>query len=360
MARPDAGGLMIRAPERSSELPYMPRMDGLRAICVMLVLTEHFFRGVGQGGIGVAIFFVISGYLITSILVTYSDQLPLWDAARRFYWRRALRLFPAFYLCIALAALLDLGGMRDNWWVNALYLMNFKVAADGAWNGSSHFWTLCVEEQFYLVWFFVVALTPQKYFLHVVLAGLITAPLYRAAMYLEGFTSFTSLLLPGVMDSLATGALICCVLDTRVYAKFLQARTPLLFASFAIIVISHWNTGAFARIFLRCDINVFALCLVSAVREQQKDWKFDWLANRFLRHIGKISYGIYVYHGFMSPLFRQTGWEWATVHYRLGPDFLRFIVLATAAIAVAEVSWRFVEKPIMRLKDFSRARLVRV
>jgi peptidoglycan/LPS O-acetylase OafA/YrhL len=230
----------------------MPRMDGLRAICVMLVLTEHFFRGVGQGGIGVAIFFVISGYLITSILVTYSEQLPLWDAARRFYWRRALRLFPAFYLCIALAALLDLGGMRDNWWVNALYLMNFKVAADGAWNGSSHFWTLCVEEQFYPIWFFVVELTPRKYFLHVVLACLITAPLYRAVMYLEGFTSF------------------------------------------------------------------------------------------------------------MSPLFRQTGWEWATVHYRLGPDFLRFIVLATAAIAVAEVSWRFVEKPIMRLKDFSRARLVRV
>jgi peptidoglycan/LPS O-acetylase OafA/YrhL len=332
-------------------------MDGLRAVCVLMVLTEHLFRGVGQGGIGVAIFFVISGYLITSIIRGYSDDLSLREAAGRFYWRRTLRLFPAFYLCILLAAVLDLGDMRDNWWINALYLNNFKVAFDGAWNGSSHFWTLCVEEQFYLIWFFVVALTPRKQLLPVIIGCLIAAPAYRGVMYAAGYTSFTSMLLPGVMDSLAMGALICCILDTEIYARFLKYRLPILIASVAVIVITHWSSGAFTRILLRCDINILALCLVSAVRERKADWMFDWLGNRYLRHIGKISYGIYVYHGFMSALFRKTGWEWATIHNRLGPDFIRFLVLSAAAIAIAELSWRFVEKPIMRLKDLRRPQL---
>jgi peptidoglycan/LPS O-acetylase OafA/YrhL len=343
--------------EQSNGLQYMPRMDGLRAICVLMVLTEHLFRGVGQGGLGVTVFFVISGYLITTILISYADSMPLWDAAAKFYWRRILRLFPAFYVSILLAVLLDLSDMREDWWVDALYLTNFKVAADGAWSGSGHFWSLCVEEHFYIVWFFVISLTPRRLLLPVVVGCLIAAPLYRAIMYLAGFNGFTNVLLPGVMDSLAAGALMCCILGTPVYAKFLRVRTLLMIGSLVVIVVGHWSPLVFGRIFVRCDINLFALCLVSACREQHANWKFDWLSNRVLRHIGKISYGIYVYHGFMSGLFRETGWHWATVQFRLGPDFVRFVVLSAAAIAVAEISWYLMEKPIMKWKDSPRPRL---
>ena len=77
--------------EHTLAQPYLPRLDGLRAIAILLVLVQHFSRlDPGVGGDGVAIFFVISGYLITSILMSYSDRLGVADAARIFYWRRTL------------------------------------------------------------------------------------------------------------------------------------------------------------------------------------------------------------------------------------------------------------------------------
>src|SRR6185437_7862136 len=103
------------------KLPYAPRLDGLRGIAILLVLAEHFLWGGGHvlngrlpvGYLGVTVFFVISGYLITSILIGYSAAFSVGTAARIFYWRRGLRLFPAYYLCIALTAALNIGGMRS-------------------------------------------------------------------------------------------------------------------------------------------------------------------------------------------------------------------------------------------------------
>ncbi len=132
----------------NSTATYYPRLDGLRALSIGLVLIEHFLW-TGVADIGVTLFFVISGVLITRILRGYRATLPLGQAAALFYSRRALRLFPAFYACIAVTSWLDLGGMRQTWLVNALYITNFKVALDNGWNGSSHFWTLAIEEQFY-------------------------------------------------------------------------------------------------------------------------------------------------------------------------------------------------------------------
>ncbi|MDE2294142.1 MAG: acyltransferase, partial [Gammaproteobacteria bacterium] len=104
---------------------YLPRLDGLRAISIFLVLAEHFYsHGYEFGGYGVTLFFVISGYLITSILVSYAETLSTADAAKKFYLRRALRLAPPYYLCIFLVTTFNINMGRPPWWIDALYLSN--------------------------------------------------------------------------------------------------------------------------------------------------------------------------------------------------------------------------------------------
>lgn len=338
---------------------YLPKLDGLRAVSIFLVFITHFlwtgYGGVGGlGGLGVTIFFVISGYLITSILLRYSDALTAKHAAKKFYWRRALRLFPIFYLCIAVTAALNVGGMRETWWINALYLMNFKVAFDGAWNGSSHFWSLCVEEQFYLLWFVIVVLMPRRFLLAVIMFFIMIAPAYRVVMYALGTTHFVNVLLPGTMDSMATGALISYAVNlsptATLWRRFVTIRTPLLVLSFlSIIALQAMDSEFIRRGFLRCAMDVFAACLVSASIEDISDRRFNWLGGTVIRHFGKISYGLYVYHFFLPPVM-DAHWKFNWIHSYTGALLIRFAVLVAITIAIAEISWRIIEKPIMKLK----------
>src|ERR1700761_829228 len=147
----------------------MPRLDGLRALAVGGVFLDHFvhapaIHALRTGDARVRLFFVLSGFLITSILLEERDRAPrLADSAVRFYGRRLLRLSPALWLAIAAAAALGLANMRHDWWKHGLYLTNFMVAKHHNWLGPAHFWTLSVEEQFYLVWFFVVMVAPRRW-----------------------------------------------------------------------------------------------------------------------------------------------------------------------------------------------------
>src|SRR6266436_9372488 len=135
-----------------SKLTYLPRLDGIRGLAISAVLVEHFISnrvigGFSPGGFGVLTFFVLSGYLITRILMQYSDRgTKVGAAAAHFYWRRFLRLSPPYYLAIAVAGIFGLAGIRSTWWVHALYLSNVKFALQGTFGGASHFWSLSVEE----------------------------------------------------------------------------------------------------------------------------------------------------------------------------------------------------------------------
>ena len=142
----------------------MQRLDGVRALAVMLVLGEHFWwhTTLWLGAEGVMLFFVLSGFLSTSILLDYSDELSVGEAARVFYLKRLLRLTPVYYTCIAVTVALGIGGTRHTWWVDALYLTNFRVVLRQSWGPDTHFWTLALEEQFYLLWLPIVMLLPRR------------------------------------------------------------------------------------------------------------------------------------------------------------------------------------------------------
>jgi peptidoglycan/LPS O-acetylase OafA/YrhL len=337
-----------------ARIPYLPRLDGLRAVSIVLVLVDHFlsFR-IGTGGSGVTIFFVLSGYLITSILIGYSETMSVGAAAATFFWRRILRLSPAYYLCIAISALFALAGMRETWWVNALYLSNFKIALDGRFGGAGHFWSLSVEEQFYLLWFFVVVAVPRRFLLPIIFFSMIETVAFRWAAYLFHETDLFYVLLPGSMGSLAAGALIAYVLkyhpQNKVFGAFLKARTCL----FVICIITIAGSIYFDQVLI-WNITypaapLMAVCLVTAAIDNAPNWKIDWLANPIATHIGKISYGIFVYHYFVPEVIdRYTHFPW--LHSYTATLVVRFAMLSAVSVAIAELSWHLVERPILRLK----------
>ena len=137
------------------------RFDGLRALAVLAVIQHHFgIKAVNDvlapGGPAVQLFFVLSGYLITGILLDAREQADRGAALTTFYIRRALRIFPAYYVALTLAASLNVN-VYDAWPWHAAYLSNVRIALDGKWPGPvSHFWSLSVEEQFYLLWPMIV------------------------------------------------------------------------------------------------------------------------------------------------------------------------------------------------------------
>ncbi len=348
-------------------LTYMPRLDGLRALAVAGVLLEHFApsklpQELSAGGAGVTLFFVLSGYLITRVLLGYRGE-NLGRAAANFYWRRFLRLSPPFYLAILIGVLANVMQMRETWWIHASYLTNVQIALTGHWTGGAdHFWSLCTEEQFYLLWFFVVVTLPGRYLTAAIGAALIITLLFQFLVWSLAFPPVTTVLLPGNLGSLAIGALLAHARNAQGghnpdhptklqwISDLTLSRRALIPTAVGFVTISASLpfTTAPAAILYPFIISVFSLCLVSVSSSDSKDPWFDWLAWRPLRHVGKISYGIYIYHQFIPPLmtkFSRT--EWAVAN-----PTLWFLFLTFTTVIVAHLSWVLLESPILRLKRY--------
>jgi peptidoglycan/LPS O-acetylase OafA/YrhL len=338
----------------NSSSAYMPRLDGLRALAIIGVLFEHFspsFRSLSPGGAGVTLFFVLSGFLITRILMGYRDKgAETLAAAKHFYWRRFCRLSPPFYLTIAVTVAAGYI-VQSEWWVHALYLTNFKIGLAGQWNTSAnHFWSLAVEEQFYLVWFFVVIWTPRRYFLTAIATTFAINLLFRSAVYFEQMGPQTTVLLPGNVASLASGALLAEMQRTQnlerlsglVRSKGWIIVTAIVFVAMSISLrYLDWPRALFYPF---AGAAFFGSVIFVAAEAGSSLW-LDWLGWLPLRYIGKISYGIYVYHLFVAHWLRNVfdlPWDSWPV----------FFVLSAASIGVAHLSWSYIEGPILKWKDW--------
>lgn len=283
-----------------SKATHIPSLDGVRGIAILLIVFLH---GVGDlrgltvaeetfieiakyGWIGVDLFFVLSGFLITRILL---DQRGRPGYFRRFYWRRALRIFPLFYFAIitTLIVIPSIGGKRlytTAIWQHCLYVMNLVPGARTVFPGvnTGHFWSLCVEEHFYLVWPAVVLLAGRKRLPVVCAVLLISSVVLRRILPFydlgEGFLlKFT----PTRFDGLVVGsAMAAGAIPTTV--KILAGLYPM-----ALFVVPEIEFA------LRPDV----ACLLSAVVVQSAiKYSPSWLCDGVLPVLGKYSYGIYVWH----------------------------------------------------------------
>jgi len=351
---------------------HCPQLDGLRAVAVAAVAWSHWERAY-QGGIpfgaGVHLFFVLSGFLITGILLDIRALPDRAAAMRAFYIRRALRILPAFYLTLALAWVADVPWLRGSLPWHALYLSNVWIVKIGEWPGAiSHLWSLAVEEQFYLVWPWLVVFAPRRWLTPAIAACVLAAPVFRWWMADLGYReSMLAVLTPGCLDSLGMGALLAVsgLASRTAFSAANESDAPNTLAPAALVACLVWV------LLWRVDAASGASLALVAVKQTVQAFVFAWIVMRAaigfrgrtggvlssapIVYVGKISYGIYLAHGFVGDILATFGVASASL-----PEPLRFAVLSGVTVGVAAISWRLVESPINGLKrrvpyDVSRA-----
>ena len=344
---------------------FMPQLDGLRAFAVAAVLVHHLLDvsilpeapfSLSWGLLGVRLFFVLSGFLITGLLIQGRDAVDAGpvsrsDVLKRFYLRRTLRIFPLYYLVLGIALAFGGEDVRAQLPWLATYTYNFWISALGWFPAHfSHFWSLCVEEQFYLLWPWVILFAPRNRLFAIALLMTAVAPLYRiVAWQLEFREVAFYTLTPSSFDSLGMGALLA--IACRAAAADAGAERLLRYTALPIGLVSIAMMAGSGPWFAVLGETAVALVFVWLVAGASRG--FGGLGRRVLEakpilYLGKISYGVYVYHllvpGVFGPVLDALG-------VRLPPKgIVEFLVFSALAIGVASLSWFCIERPINRLK----------
>jgi peptidoglycan/LPS O-acetylase OafA/YrhL len=316
------------------------------------------------GWVGVVLFYVISGFLITGLLLGSRGEPRYF---RRFYARRALRIFPIYWLVLAIAIVFALGtGGATLAPFYALYVQNyFPQIATSFGDGLpllNHTWTLAIEEQFYWLWPVAVLVFARRRLLWLVAALIAGAPLARLALLVGTGNPYAAVAsLPAQADALAAGALLAILIDREtslatvrlgglvalalgiVGTGALVARSGLS----AFGVTSRWAADPVNVLFLSFLVCALAgvLALTLSTRTLPRV-----LSAAPLRNTGRISYGLYLYYPLVIVVTRAAT-AWAGLDGAVGAA--RVVVgLAHLAVlyVVATVSWRYIERPLLGLR----------
>ena len=349
-------------------------LDGLRGIAILLVLVFHFTPRSGPlffmvhvfqlGWTGVDLFFVLSGYLITGILV---DTVGHRSYYRNFIVRRCLRIFPAYYLSLIICCILTYYPFAPRWgeflraggWWYVSYLGNVKVFLDAAWPGLAiltPLWSLQVEEQFYLSFPLVVWALQRKTLAKVLAASVLAALALRIALSValpkNMFGVYT--LMPCRMDALAMGGLIAIAQRER--PEWLKGRwigwMTLAAATTVTGVILFYSNSDPWPLGMR-TIGYSAIDLMFAgILVMLMNWRQPFLLRvcrqRFLVWVGTISYGLYLLHVPGELIGRQL----AAHVVKIAPSgTAEFFVSMGVTMALAWISWTVFESRILKLKD---------
>lgn len=361
---------------------YIPALDGLRGVAILLVIASHYlgahWRTATIGWTGVSLFFVLSGFLITSILLDEKNKPHYF---RNFYARRTLRIFPLYYLVLTLVFVvaplipaLNTEAYREvasrQAWVWT-YTMNLYASFyseigqnpfAGDWLEMLHFWSLAVEEQFYLVWPLVVLFTTRRQLLGVCVVCILGAwglRIYFAQEQLNTAPYFFTLCR---VDDLAIGALIAAVAREKDGLEKLRSYAPWL------TIIALWvllGVTADQRHFFQLEATVqryaytafgvlYGCLLIFALSAPASNWYRRAMEFAPLRSYGKYSYAIYIFHWALSvllfehiaPLGKLTEMSGSENAALVG----RVVIVAAASWVIAFLSWHAYEKHFLKLK----------
>lgn len=367
---------------------HLPVLDGIRGLAVSMVLVFHFVGQMGPtnwieraivgvtkyGLLGVDLFFVLSGFLITGILFEARNNPHYF---RNFYMRRFLRIFPLYYGVLALVFFiaplipplrgptLDYLTDRQAWaW---LYGINIYLAGHEEWSFSylNHFWSLCVEEHFYLFWPLVVYLLARrpKALIATSLAISLAAMLARVIAILMGVNWWATVVLtPFKLDGLALGAFLAVTArQPGGLQKLAGTLTPVALATGGLAAATFvWTVfvsreglelvgslrAALFQILLACLLLWILIAPAHSTISR-------FFSSRLMVFLGTYSYGLYVYHHFISYYLISNGTE-ADLALRLGSHgaavALQATLGASASLAVAYLSYELFEKRFLDLK----------
>lgn len=345
----------------STRFAHLPDLDSLRALAVTIVVLYHFLPAFGLGSLpagwlGVDLFFILSGFLITVILLYQkaADGRPL-HVIRNFIIRRALRLFPAYYLFISFFALLQATVNLWSWapgdaiWYYT-YTSNVLKFLEGGARASqvSHLWSLAVEEQFYLFWPWVVMFLNTRTIRNLLLVAIPLGFGLKCAEITPEFRVLT----PSNLNTLGLGALMALYHDRKTgwlaWARSRRGVASLIGLSMLLLLFrSFVHVHVINNALLELAFMLIAGTLITSASQG-----FHGLSIQISRHplvlrLGVISYGLYLYHMPM-PLFLNL----ANEQFGLGwSPYSLFAIALLLTVIVAELSYRFIESPFLRIKE---------
>ena len=360
---------------------YVPALDGLRGIAILLVLLLHFapyapgtrsptslvdrlyLWASGTGWMGVDLFFVLSGFLITGILYDTKGSKHYF---RQFYARRFLRIFPLYYVALALFLIVlplphsfdwitrELRGDAVWYWT---YLSNMRVAVTGFLPSGAlqHFWTLAVEEQFYLVWPIVVLWLGRKHLIVTCAVAIVAALACRLALSSTGYVVLPDVWTPARMDALAVGAFIALMVRVPNGLALMRrwARPIMVGAALPLTVLLRYQI-ALSTVAHTLTALLFGAILVLCLTATPNSSLTTVATSPILRFFGRYSYALYVFHNpllWFRPVFSLAFVP--TVFGSQLPAYLLWLAISIgASVAVALVSWHLLEKPFLKMKRF--------
>lgn len=345
-------------------------MDGFRCLAVLAVMVAHYIKPIYQNDIfirlpwgnGVTLFFVISGFLITRILLNIKDKSEgtdnrPWYSIRSFYIRRALRIFPIYYLTlIVLYSINSKMAVQYMPWL-ATYTLNIKMALTNSYMGNiTHFWSLAVEEQFYLGWAFIIIFIPRKYTLRLIIATIILSISYK--YYLFAFTNkwmgINSLTMSN-MDQLGLGALLAYLFNYKIeLVRRISGMNWLLILLTVIFTIIYVYPApefftTLQKVYKSTFVAILSFFLLAkASLNSYTGVTAFLLENKVSVYIGRISYGLYIYHNLMGEIFFKFLNRILNLHNQ--PNYVYILIYTAMALTIASISWFLIEKPINNLK----------
>jgi peptidoglycan/LPS O-acetylase OafA/YrhL len=347
----------------------IPSLDGVRAVSILLVVVSHLIgtRGfpvtttplLDLGDLGVRVFFVLSGFLITGLLLSEWGRTARIDL-RAFYVRRTLRIFPAFYAYLAVLALLALAGavtLRGGDLLRAAtYTINYSSTHDWL---VGHAWSLAVEEQFYLTWpLLLLWLTPARAPLGA-LAAIALAPAMRVLLMALpdgtiGLQAFVGASFETMADAIATGALLALVRDRlwtwAPYRRLVGTGWALLLPVVGLTAgslrwwgpwVSPGVDWVLSGVHAAVGITVLNLCIAMGIDRVVRihDGPLGRLLNqRQVAFLGTLSYSVYI-------------WQQLFLDRRTDAWHARFPQNTLLVLAAALLSYHLVEQPVLRLRD---------
>ncbi len=358
------------------------QLDGIRFIAVAMVLIAHLTTtNLPLGELGVTMFFVLSGFLISRILMKSRENFKDQPAGfkkylRKFLIRRTIRIFPVYYLSLLVLFLLGVPEVHQFWPWLVFYGTNIYMAVNEAWMGSvDHLWSLAVEEQVYIFFPFLIFFVPKQNLRNIFIALGILAILIRCFFYLSGKSWIVSYVtMPACLDSFALGGIMgwMQLYKNDTFNK-LFSKTWLVLLSLGVWLgvyflskYIEYHTEPAQRynivkiVFDRLSASVFCFFLIGKAILGFSGVMASFLENRISVYLGKISYGIYLYHNFIynhyhsgpnHPVERLLNKIYSLFPSLQNQQLVQVVVVTALTIMVASVSWHFFEKPINNLKD---------
>lgn len=367
-------------------MKYIKGLDTLRAFAIFFVIIAHngvwfdttvangrFIKDVliPDGTFGVVLFFVLSGFLITSILLNqrydkYSGN-SRFSVLKNFFARRALRIFPIYYLLVLALYIINYPDIRNYIGYHLSYTTNILCYRTNQWNLFSHVWTLCIEEQFYLLWPWLIIFVQERYLKYVFLFAIVSGAV--STWYcMVPLGHMAPLLVFNCFDAFGIGGLLAyCLLNDKAN-KYFQRWLPWV-TIIATCIYFYWKTCLFLHAtsygdsFVKTvEASLSVWVINKVIQAKPSAFRRYFLENRFLVFVGKISYGIYLYHYVYNVLvyFQLNAWlDKVTIHTPALNKLVRdshffYWMHIVLIIAFSALSYYTIEKAFLSLKKFFR------